>query len=170
MNICPKPNFIDYFRSPFVYIVLVASVAASFAVLASRPIQKFEQYAIELEIGKFTRSDPSPAELEEFEFVFCCFGGCGPDLLDVAAVLGEVLMTFLFLLPAIGVLAFISLFYTILPGFDPAHYQAAASIAFIFYTSYYWLSIGYLIYNTPGDWGPFREDLKMLSILDDKKN
>lgn len=169
MNINPPPHFVDFFRSPFVYMVLVASVAASCAVLATRPAQKFERYSVENEMHN--KIDPSHAiEGEQFEFTVCQFGRSGPDLLEMADALGDVLMTFLFLLPAIAVLIFISAVMTLLPSLDPGQYQAAISIAFIYYTSFYWLSIGYLIYNPPGDWGPFRKDLKIISILDDKKD
>ncbi|QQS39894.1 MAG: hypothetical protein IPM63_10980 [Acidobacteriota bacterium] len=168
MNICPPPHFIDFFRSPFVYMVLVASVAASCAVLVTRPVQKFERYSIETEM--FQRLEPTPVEeKEQFEFVFYCVGRNRLQVLEVADDIGDVVMTLLFLFPAVTALIFTIVITTLIPGLDPVHYQAAASVSFIFYTSYYWLSIGYLIYNTPGDWGPFREDLKMLSILDDGK-
>lgn len=167
MNICPPQNFVEYFRSAFVYFLLVASVASSCAVLISRPVSKYDQYAIESEIREVVA--PVRETEEQFDFVICSFGSSEPQLMPIAEVAGELLMTVLFAIPATAVLVFVSVFATLFPCLDTAIYLSAASVSFIFYTAYYWLSIGYLIYNTPGDWGPFREDLKMLSILDDGK-
>ncbi|REJ75408.1 MAG: hypothetical protein DWQ47_07995 [Acidobacteria bacterium] len=165
MNINPPEHFVEFFRSRFVFVVLIASVIASCAVLSTRPVKKIEQYKIEAEIRQTAGQESDSVQGEQFVF-HSGIRSSGPNLLELADSFGDIVLSILFLPSFLAVLILVSVSTVVVPNANPLFLEAAASIAFVFYTAYYWLSISYLIYNPPGDWGPFHEEFKLPSILD----
>lgn len=85
-------------------------------------------------------------EYEEFSFPYYSMG---PSSLDVLEGIGILVFSFLatvLLLPS--VLATTLFSHSILamaPGLDPASYQMATSVAIIYFNSYYWVTLAFLI-------------------------
>lgn len=156
-------RFIEFFSSPFVYVFLFASVFTSLCYIGSDSfIQKHSHRNSDLRFHSSTETPSSDGE--KFEFSFCTRGR-GPDTFDVFESVGGFLFVIFLLPPAAAMWAFISVIESLLPLPDASVHSTAATVAFVFYNAYWWITIAFVVDYLHGVLNLDRKFKPMISIF-----
>jgi hypothetical protein len=160
----PSQHLTDFFTSPLVYYILVASIIASIAYINSEAFI-FEHRHADPDLVFRSTDDYFDGEGEKFNFSFSAYRG--PNTFDVLEGTGSLLFGLLLLPSAIVTGIFVAFFKTAFPGLGPTAYFAATAIAYVYFNAYYWVTLAYAAESLFNEITADRKPMKVLSIFDE---
>lgn len=159
----PPQHFIDFFTSPLVYYIALASLAASL-IFAGAGVFDFQTPWPESE-GINSSVDSEPAAQGE-KFDFCVYYvNTGPDTLEVLEGVGTLIYILLFMPSVLGVVLFAIAVKALFPTVILLNYPPVAALVFFYFNTYYWITITYAVSSIHYSYRESLEPETPLSIL-----
>ena len=137
----PPQHFVDFFTSPLVYYIAIASLCTSL-ILAAAGGFDLEVPAREAQVNANALVEAPSEEGEKFEIIVCGYY-YGPNTFDVLEGIGGIAYSFLILPSLIVANIAFSAIHSLFPSTMSPLGVGVLAIVFFFYNSYYWISLAY---------------------------